>query len=302
MRLSLFIGILIMFIGLQGCGVNRVVYEQTHQSLILEKQKAGKLQGALEETRRRIKEQEKRIEALRGSTRQLEGDLESFQNQQVQSLETLQLKIRDTNQQIISLRQQNNELLDLRSKQAVELKEFRQKSEALRFEKEESTKHLKETYEALVKELEGEIQDGAIKITQMKERLSVNLVEKILFDSGSSDLKPEGLGILKKVGMALKKIPDKEIRVEGHTDNVPVSGRISQRYPSNWELSAARATTVARFLQEKQGVNPQRLVVSGYASYRPVASNLTPEGKALNRRIEIVLVPLDLSQVLKDLE
>jgi len=302
MRLFLFFGGLIMFIGLQGCGVNRVVYEQTNQSLILEKQKVGKLQGALEETRRRIKEQEKIIEAFRGSTRQLKGDLEIFQNQQTQSIETLRLKIRDSNQQITSLRQQNNELLDLRSKQAAELKELRQKSEALQIEKEDTTKHLKETYEELVKELEEEIQDGAIKITQMKERLSVNLVEKILFDSGSSDLKPKGLGVLKKVGLALKKIPDKEIRVEGHTDNDPVSGRMSQRYPSNWELSVARATTVARYLQEKQGVDPRKIAASGYASYRPVASNLTSEGKALNRRIEIVLVPLDLSQVLQELE
>ena len=302
MQLILFFGGLIMFIGLQGCGVNRAVYEQTNQSLILEKQKAGKLQGALEETRRRIKEQEKIIEAFRGSTRQLKEEREIFQNQQAQSIETLRLKMRDLNQQITSLRQQNNELLDLRSKQAAELKKLKQKSEALQLEKEETTKNLKETYEELVKELEGEIQDGAIKITQMKERLSVNLVEKILFDSGSSDLKPEGLGVLKKVGLALKKIPDKEIRVEGHTDNVPVSGRISQRYPSNWELSVARATTVARFLQEKQGVDPRKIAASGYASYRPVASNLTPEGKALNRRIEIVLVPLDLSQVLKELD
>ena len=154
----------------------------------------------------------------------------------------------------------------------------------------------------MVKELEGEIQDGAIKITQMKERLSVNLVEKILFDSGSSNLKPEGWNVLKKVGSALKKIPDKEIRVEGHTDNVPVSSRMSQRYPSNWELSVARAVTVARFLREKQGVDPRRISASGYASYRPVATNKTREGRALNRRIEIVLVPLDLSQVLKELE
>ena len=302
MRLFLFFWAIIMFIGLQGCGVNRVVYEQTHQSWISEKQKVGKLQGALEETRRRIKEQERTIEAFRGSTRQLKGDLEIFQNQQVQSVEMLRLKMRDLNQQVTSLRQQNNQLLDLRAKQALELTNLQQKSEALELEKEETTKNLKDTYEELVKELEGEIQDGAIKITQMKERLSVNLVEKILFDSGSSNLKPEGWNVLKKVGSALKKIPDKEIRVEGHTDNVPVSSRMSQRYPSNWELSVARAVTVARFLREKQGVDPRRISASGYASYRPVATNKTREGRALNRRIEIVLVPLDLSQVLKELE
>jgi chemotaxis protein MotB len=103
-------------------------------------------------------------------------------------------------------------------------------------------------------------------------------------------VKPEGLVVLGKVIEILKTVNDKSIRIEGHTDNKPIMGPLTQRYPTNWELSAARAITVSRYL-EKQGIAPGLLSASAFGEFKPVADNTTPEGRAKNRRIEIVLVP-----------
>jgi chemotaxis protein MotB len=217
-------------------------------------------------------------------------------------LESLRLRIRDLDQKVVSLQEQNQVLLEQTAKQTTEIGRLNEMTKSIQQEKGEEAHRLKETYEELVKELEGEIREGAIKISQVMDRLSVNLVEKILFDSGSADIKPEGLKVLGKIGDAIKKVSGKEIRVEGHTDNVPVSQRIASRFPTNWELSTARATTVVRYLQEKQGIDPRYLTASAYASYRPIADNQSGKGRAQNRRIEIVLVPLDVKEVLQGLK
>ena len=94
-------------------------------------------------------------------------------------------------------------------------------------------------------------------------------------------------------GAVLSQIDDKQVQVSGHTDNTPVGGKLTAQFPSNWELSAARAINVVRFLSEKGGVPPQRLVASGYGEYQPIASNKSAQGKSLNRRIEIVLAPAE---------
>ncbi len=116
------------------------------------------------------------------------------------------------------------------------------------------------------------------------------MVDKILFDSGSAVIKKNGKQVLDRVAEILKNVKDQQINVEGHTDNVPISSRLLDRFPSNWELSTARATTGVRYLQER-GVPPTVLSAQGYAEYQPVALNDKEENKAQNRRIEIVLVP-----------
>jgi chemotaxis protein MotB len=169
-------------------------------------------------------------------------------------------------------------------------------------QKDEEIKRLKGTYDSLVKDLEGEIKKGEIKVTQIRDRLSVNLVEKVLFDSGRAEVKPAGKVILKKVGDILKNVADKQIRIEGSTDNVPIGEKLRERFPTNWELSTQRATNVLRFLEEEAGVRGAQLAAVGYGPFRPIASNDTLEGRAENRRIEIVLVPADVQEVLKELE
>lgn len=148
------------------------------------------------------------------------------------------------------------------------------------------------TYEELQKKLEKEIMDGQVQLKEMKNRLTMTMVDKILFPSGSADISKDGKLVLDKVVSILKDIKDKRIQVEGHTDNVRIFSAIKTKYPTNWELSTARATQVVRYLQEQGGLDPVLLSATGYSEYQPLAPNDSDENKAKNRRIEIVLLPL----------
>lgn len=152
---------------------------------------------------------------------------------------------------------------------------------------------VKKSYEDLAAGLKSEIAAGEIKITQLQGKLTVNLVDRILFDSGKAEVKNDGKAVLDKVGGILNTVADKSIRIEGHTDDKPITGELRAKYPSNWELSTARATAVARYLQDRAKVDPSRLAAVGRGEFHPVAPNDTPESRGLNRRIEIVLVPRD---------
>ena len=151
----------------------------------------------------------------------------------------------------------------------------------------------RQQYEALVQGLAKEVEKGQLQVKQYKNMLSVDLAEQIFFDSGKATLKKGGKEVLKKVAEALKGYESKIIRVVGHTDNVPVAKSLQATFPSNWELSVARATNVVRYLQEA-GIPPERMVPSGRGEYDPVAPNDTPEGRQKNRRIEIMLIDKSL--------
>lgn len=163
--------------------------------------------------------------------------------------------------------------------------------------KEAEIQRLTKTHADLTRSLEAEIAKGNIRIQQVRDRLTINMVDKVLFDSGRADVKPAGLKVLKQVSDILKNVTDKQIRIEGHTDNVPIGAKIKGRFPTNWELSTARATSVIRYLIENGGVGRANISAGGYADTRPVASNDTDEGRTSNRRIEIVLYPKDLSEI-----
>lgn len=158
-------------------------------------------------------------------------------------------------------------------------------------EKEEQIVRLKNAYDELVADMEKEIEEGKIQITQLADRLSVSMVDRILFPSGEVEITPEGLEILERVGKILKNTRNKIIRVEGHTDNVAIHSNLQKKFPTNWELSTARATHVVRFLHEKIGIEAVHLQAIGMSEYHPVASNKTAAGRSRNRRIEIILLP-----------
>jgi len=160
-----------------------------------------------------------------------------------------------------------------------------------RKEKEEEITRVQAAKDSLISEMRNEINDNQIQITQMADKLKVTIVDRILFPSGQAEITDQGLEILQRVGNVLKNQKDKVIRVEGHTDNVPIAGRLAEIYPSNWELSTARATNVVRFLQEKVKIEPERLEAVGLSEFQPIADNSTREGKAQNRRIELALLP-----------
>ena len=170
-----------------------------------------------------------------------------------------------------------------------ESNDLQQQLEAERQAREARLAEVQGTYDELVGKLEEEIQRGEVKISELKGKLTVNVVDKVLFDSGRAALKPAGIKVLKQIGDVLKAAADKNIQVEGHTDNVPIRGPLTQTYPSNWELSTARATTVLHFLQDKAAIPGERLSAVGYGEYNPIASNATVAGRSQNRRIQIVL-------------
>lgn len=125
---------------------------------------------------------------------------------------------------------------------------------------------------------------SAVSLTPTADGLTVSLHEGGFFDSGSAELRPQAAPVLKAIAAAL---PAGGLRVEGHTDNVPMH---SAAYASNWELSTARAAAIARFLLEHSTVRPDQVAVAGYAEFHPVASNATVEGRAANRRVDLVLL------------
>jgi chemotaxis protein MotB len=145
--------------------------------------------------------------------------------------------------------------------------------------------------EQMQAQMKDEIAKGDVRLTESGGRLRVDLVDKILFESGEAQISRRGEGVLARVGAVLSQIDDKTIQVSGHTDNLPLGDKLTAQFPTNWELSTARAVNVVRFLVDKASVPPQRLVASGYGEWSPVASNKSPTGRARNRRIEILLTP-----------
>jgi chemotaxis protein MotB len=159
-------------------------------------------------------------------------------------------------------------------------------------EKEKELVALHSTQDELVSELKNEIADKTVQVERIRDQLRVDLVDEVLFDSGEATLKPAGIAVFGKIGAVLAKATDRRIEVQGHTDNVPITGALAKRFATNWELSAARATNVVRFLQDQAKLDPTRLSASGYSEFRPRGPNDTEAGRRQNRRIEILLIPI----------
>ncbi len=156
----------------------------------------------------------------------------------------------------------------------------------------EEAKRTVQIQQQLITSLKQEIATGQIKITQLASRTTIRLKDNILFDSGEASIKPSGLAVLKKIGKTLQTIRDKRIQVEGHTDSRPLRWEYREKFPTNWELSAARAAIIVRYLIDNVGIDATRLSAVGYGLYQPVASNDSPEGQQANRRVEFALLPL----------
>jgi chemotaxis protein MotB len=227
-----------------------------------------------------------------------QGEFDKMQgekNQEIASLQSsrsaLEQQVRNLESQRASLEKQRDGLTqekDSLTRQIAALEQQRAQLQA-------SEKQVEARYDALLANLNEEVKKGQLQVRQLKGMLTVDVAEQLFFDSGRATLKETGKEVLKKVADAIKSYDDKAIRIVGHTDNVPISGNLQKVFPSNWELSAARATTVVRFLQDT-GIPPERLVATGRAEYAPVAPNDSPEGRQKNRRIEITLIDKGLVQ------
>jgi chemotaxis protein MotB len=175
--------------------------------------------------------------------------------------------------------------------QGMSLASARAALEAQVQEKDAQLQALQATYNSLEEKMKAEISGGEIRLSQANGRLQVDLVDKVLFASGEAALSARGEEVLARLGAVLESVKDRNIQVSGHTDDSPPSEKLKAIYPTNWELSVARAVNVVRFLGERAKVPQRRLVATGHGEYEPVASNATPQGRARNRRIEILLTP-----------
>ena len=150
-------------------------------------------------------------------------------------------------------------------------------------------KLLDDTKKSIESSLKDQISAQGIEVKQAEDKLKVVLVDKVLFDSGSVDINEEGKKMLLVLAETLRENKTNHIVVQGYTDNIPPGPVLRKRFPSNWELSSARAAAVVRFLQHEGKMDPKRLSLKAYGQYAPVASNETEDGRTQNRRIEIVL-------------
>lgn len=183
------------------------------------------------------------------------------------------------------------EALQALTRQLFQSKADEQKAEKRAQVLERKTAELQSAYDALVADLRGEVDSKEVRVRRFGEKLEINFVDKVLFDSGSAVVTPHGREVLGKVAGGLKRIKDRGIYVVGHTDTNPIHSAL---FPSNWELSTARSSAVIRYLSDTGGVPPERLTAMGRAFYQPVASNATPEGRQENRRVEIIVADIPL--------
>jgi chemotaxis protein MotB len=261
---------LLLVAPLVGCGPSEAELEA-------ERTKVRNLQDQLQNAARERAELESRLQQLRARNEELSGRLGAL-GQDLEELQGDRKTLQET------------------------LAETKQALEELRERERQAQKRLA-TFRNLIEKFRSMIESGKLRVRIVRNRMVVELPEGVLFDSAKAELKPDGEATLAQIAPILREIEGRQFQIAGHTDNMPIRTR---RFPSNWELSTARAVAVARFLIE-QGLTPERLSAAGYAETEPVTSNDTAAGRAQNRRIEIVLVPAldelpDLSSLQKELK
>ncbi|MFH1655358.1 MAG: OmpA family protein [Candidatus Omnitrophota bacterium] len=156
-------------------------------------------------------------------------------------------------------------------------------------ELEDQLAQLRGTRQLLEERLKQEIADKQVRLEMAERGLVITFVAEVLFDSGKAKIRTKAYPTLDKVARVLEEeVPNMEIGVEGHTDNQPIK---FSGWKSNWELSSARAMSVLHYLVDERGITPERVSAIGHGEFKPLTSNDTKEGKQLNRRVEIVILP-----------
>ena len=241
-------------VGAAGCGVDEQVYNAAVQDRDAQKQKLAATQTDLDKERAVHKRDLEKLQAATGKLAAL--------GQDVSRLETERGTLGGE--------------LEQAQKRMEELKKAQAQAEARAAQ-----------FRKLVTQFKALTDAGKLQVEIRENRMIVRLGDKILFDPGKTNLKPEGKEALTQVTAVLKDLPNRNFQVAGHTDNVPIK---SKKFRSNWDLSTARAVEVLNFMVEK-GMEAKRVSAAGYADQSPVVPNDTPENMGKNRRIEITLVP-----------
>lgn len=225
--------------------------------------------------------------------------------EKIKSLDAELIKLQQTNtvrnEEIAVLQSKNTYLQNINLKLSKNIEQLSQNVEQLNNDLQKKKSIIKlqnkvirlldDTKKTIATSLKEEIEAEEIELVELEDTLKVVFIDKILFDSGSVEINQKGQKILLVVADSIRAHKDQNLLVEGHTDNTPLSPALKERFPSNWELSAARAAAVVRFIQKVGQLQPERLSARGYSYYRPVASNQIKEGRHQNRRIEIILGP-----------
>ena len=258
-----FTGVVTMLLITPGC-VSQGRYRDLEASKALEEKR-------WQETERRL---EARIAALRADIVQLREENANIERRHENVLEI------------------NNQLHE----EILQLENRLKKSETIIRTQESVISDVNQARQNIEKNLREQIAAQDIVIEEMEGKLKVTLVDKILFDTGSDRINEAGRNALRQIAQSMKGSESQEIVVEGHTDDVPIGPALADRFPTNWELSAARAVAVVRFLEEKTGLDPELLSACAYSFHRPLASNETESGRRKNRRIELILAPLSPQQ------
>lgn len=226
--------------------------------------------------------------------------LADLQKAKADSEEALQADISKLNNQIAELEKTRAGLQDQLDEANASLSMYESKTggleealkatkgelDELREQRKQAQARLRQ-YRDLAKRLASMVESGQLKVKVRNGKMVIELANNILFESGKTEIKEAGRGALTQLASVLSTIGDRVFLVTGHSDNVPIT---ASKFNSNWELSAARAVNVVQYLQDA-GVKPRQLAAAGYGEHDPVATNETEEGRALNRRIEIVLMP-----------
>ncbi len=261
------------------------------------RREAEAAQSRLGSFQRNIDDLRKKIDDRRLENEELAQSL-SLARRHAQQVET---RLADLRAQLASQQQDQKSTeqkgLELESAQKASLEKIRRLEENLvrvrgqlaRFE--DKLRFQEQVQKDLTANFAREIRQGKVQIRLAGERVLFRLASELLFSSGKVDIKPGAKNLLRKVAAALNRYTNREVQIQGHTDNIPLSDRLIERWESNWELSAARATRVVRHLIEEGRVEPRRISGAGFGEYSPLADNATRAGRGKNRRLEIVIFP-----------
>ncbi len=248
---------------------------------------------------RKWKASEAALQSARSDSARLAGqvsDLQSNVGQLKQQIGDLDKKINDLNNQAGALSTDAADKASRLNKTQEQLIEERRRLQQLQALMDQQKKATQEIRKKMSDALVG-FNSNELTVAIKNGKVYVSLSENLLFPSGSAVVNPKGKDALSKLADVLNVNPDITVNIEGHTDSIPIRGR----YKDNWDLSTARATSIVRILTIDYKVDPMRVIASGHSQYDPVQSNSTPDGRALNRRTEIILSP-KLDELFKLLE
>jgi chemotaxis protein MotB len=263
--------------------------EETHQARI------GELKSETQEKANRVSDLERLLQRERGEYGDRIQGLEVLVGQRDGRIAEFETEGGHLKEQVAALEVDVESLLREKDELGRQLKESNDQVQGLSREivaRQNSLENVKEAQKGLIEQLKEQIQQKEVQVSTLQEKLRIRFLDRILFNPGNAVVTPRGREVLSRVATELKNLSGTRIHVEGHTDNLPLSADARAVYTDNLGLSAARAAAVVRMLRTR-GVGPEVLSAAGYSMYRPLADNATPEGRRQNRRVEVILIPMD---------